>query len=102
MTPDVLSQGYTDAVLETLHRTSFMSSERQLHYVMSQVAASSEVESPNIKSRMNSIIKGEWRSNRKILQLSWTHSDHLIPDLESPNSVTAQTLRFIPPMVFAL
>lgn len=37
-----------------------MSSERQLHYVLSQVAASSEVESPNIKSRMSGIIKGEW------------------------------------------
>lgn len=36
-----------------------MSSERQLHYVLSAVYSSSEVDTPSIKTRMSSIIKGE-------------------------------------------
>ena len=52
-------QGFTEEVLRILNLTSYMSSERQLHYVLSQVAAGSEIEANSIKARMETIIKGE-------------------------------------------
>lgn len=95
------AQGYTDNILSAMHASSYMSSERQLHFVLSQLTGSTEIQNAGMRARMETIIKGEWVECISPLLLL-IDSTHCRLDLENPHSVTSKTLREIPAFFFAI
>ncbi|XP_037954236.1 uncharacterized protein LOC119684296 [Teleopsis dalmanni] len=71
-------EGYSDELLEELHKLSFVSAERQLYTMFKRMLDRQDIQRSDVVSRIQGIVK----------------------DLGNPNSATAKALRYIPAMTF--
>lgn len=91
-------------MLVELNKTAQGSAERQLYTLLKRLIDSGDVDKSDIKVRIQSMMDGKIISSvilifilDNIFRISIRHTD-----LVNPHSVTAMSLRYLPPLAFLL